>query len=962
MPNVTEIRCQQACNKLNNTGLPYGWDMNIYRGCQHGCVYCYALYSHDYISKKDYYDDLYVKVNIPEQLERQLNSPSWKREEIGIGGVTDSYQPIEAKYKLMPEILKVLIKYKNPCSISTKSDLILRDYDLIDELSRVAHVSVSASINIMDEEVRKKIEPGAKSAARRFNMLKEFSKTNAFTGVLQMPVIPYISDSRENIEELYANAADCNVDYLVRGVMYLKGKTRGVFFDFIRREYPELLEKLTFLYRNYELRGAYKSSLYLMMNELKSKYRLSGNYLNPTKKQKEEDKEEGDEYKQLSLFGEVESDKIQRSIQIPAKMPFSDDQSILSNFQKKKEAKWDLNPFVEVEIGQDEAGLDETDLEEAGQRETGQKETKGNGIEQSSVRQNQVEPIQQRKIQGETIQQRINSSRRETAEKEGNQTLQNKIKPAASQWSNGDEIQVAQIKIDLDQEKRESFHAPEGQPIEYIVDEKRALLYSMRQIARENMSFYTDQAKIFYEQGMFMKDVEDDYEGIAPFEAHFPYYQRMGVEQLRTYFTWRTKVREGRIDPIPVSYGFLYIYELLNQIGVDNPGEGLKRLLVFWQEFRKIDPILDKYMFQWLKDYHIYYPVSQTFSEFAAWQHLIMNYPTVFGYGSDEEVSFELFSGISKYKIQESIFYTEENKELIHKCFHYILESFRSAFEKENKCFEDVIFYSQASPLSWSPFRRALFYPAQEQSSRQVVISVREVYTCNEEGWQYRGVMLSEQGRRLLGYILREMESSLRNVTKFKHKLTANPEVCSERNLALLTEMGIEFPETIQELVKEFYRIFTHKEVKVDVGNLQEIRKQALQTQEKLIVPEEGIHQSRLLSFTENGNREETQTKLQVEGQEESQQDVENDPWSKLITSLTTTEQEALKLIIQGQPIHSFVVEKGIMLEVLIDDINQKAMDYVGDTLLEVDDTVTIYDEYKDYLKELSPGNPPNHL
>ena len=123
-----EITCASACNKLKRK-IPYGWDLNIYRGCEHECRYCYAMYSNEYLGSGDYFEEIYVKTNIAEQLEKELSSPNWKREVVNIGGVTDSYQPAESIYKQMPDILKLMIRYKTPCIISTKSDLILRDYD-----------------------------------------------------------------------------------------------------------------------------------------------------------------------------------------------------------------------------------------------------------------------------------------------------------------------------------------------------------------------------------------------------------------------------------------------------------------------------------------------------------------------------------------------------------------------------------------------------------------------------------------------------------------------------------------------------------------------------------------------------------------------------------------------------------------------------------------------------------------
>jgi DNA repair photolyase len=296
MANYKEITCSVACNKLKRK-MPYSWDLNIYRGCEHGCIYCYAMYSHQYLDSEQYFDDIYVKTNIVEQLEQQLSSRSWKREVVNIGGVTDSYQPIEAQYKIMPEILKLMIKYKTPCIISTKSDLILRDYNLIEELARITYVNVAATITCMDEEIRRKIESNGVDSLKRFAMLKEFSKTNASTGLHFMPIIPYITDTRENVDSLYAYARDSSVDYVLPGTLYLRGKTREVFFDFIKKEFPDLYEELTLLYKTGGADKEYKNKLYLMVNEIKAKYNLSGSYSKPMK-----EKLNQAENIQLSLF------------------------------------------------------------------------------------------------------------------------------------------------------------------------------------------------------------------------------------------------------------------------------------------------------------------------------------------------------------------------------------------------------------------------------------------------------------------------------------------------------------------------------------------------------------------------------------------------------------------------------------------------------------------------------------
>lgn len=274
---VREITCASAFRAVRGR-FPYRWDLNPYRGCGHRCQYCFALYSHQYLESDAFYDEIYVKTNIVEQLERQLSRPGWTREVVNIGGVTDSYQPVEARYKLMPEILRLFIKYRTPCIISTKSDLMLRDYDLIDELSRLTFVNIASTITTVDEAVRQRLEPGGAPSARRFALLREFSKTKAVTGVHVMPIVPYLTDGRGNLDELFACAAAARVGYALPGTLYLRGRTRQVFFDFIRRDYPQLYPQLHELFTRNGARAAYKNKLFPMVRELLRAHGLTTNY------------------------------------------------------------------------------------------------------------------------------------------------------------------------------------------------------------------------------------------------------------------------------------------------------------------------------------------------------------------------------------------------------------------------------------------------------------------------------------------------------------------------------------------------------------------------------------------------------------------------------------------------------------------------------------------------------------
>lgn len=280
--NAIETKCDSALNKLKRK-IPYGWDLNIYRGCEHGCKYCFAQYSHDYLNDSNYFGSVYVKTNIAERLERELKSKSWNREVINIGGVTDSYQPLEAKYELMPHILNLLIKYKTPAIISTKSDLILRDYDLIDELSRITYINIAATITTIDENIRTKIEPFGCETLKRFGVLREFRKTNASIGIHVMPIIPYLTDNHENLEEICNNAQKANVHYMLPGTLYLRGKTKSYFMNFIKDEFPQYYEKLSTLYKTGGAGKEYKDKLYQTIGSLRSKYNLQSSYTKPMK-------------------------------------------------------------------------------------------------------------------------------------------------------------------------------------------------------------------------------------------------------------------------------------------------------------------------------------------------------------------------------------------------------------------------------------------------------------------------------------------------------------------------------------------------------------------------------------------------------------------------------------------------------------------------------------------------------
>ncbi|UCE43356.1 MAG: radical SAM protein [Candidatus Aminicenantes bacterium] len=277
-----EITIKNALKKLRRKH-PYSWDLNIYRGCGHRCNYCYAQYSHRFLKSSNFFDDIFVKFNIADVLAKELQSEHWKGDIVNIGGVTDSYQPAEKTYRLMPDILKIMIEYKNPVIISTKSDLILRDFDLVDRLSGLNYVNVAATVTTLDLDTKRKIEPGAAPPLNRFDVLRQFRKTNASIGLHVMPILPFLTDGEDNLDKIFVLAAECLVDYVLTGTLYLRGPTREHFFRFLKAEFPDLHEKYRLLYRTGGADKRYKTKLYSKVSRLREKYGLSGSYSQPIK-------------------------------------------------------------------------------------------------------------------------------------------------------------------------------------------------------------------------------------------------------------------------------------------------------------------------------------------------------------------------------------------------------------------------------------------------------------------------------------------------------------------------------------------------------------------------------------------------------------------------------------------------------------------------------------------------------
>ncbi len=288
---------------FHSQGFPTHWDVNPYRGCTIGCRYCFAQYSHNYLGLDDFFKDILVKTNVSECLEKELRRKKWNREQVKIGGTTDLYQHIEKKYKLLPKIFDVIKKHRTPIFLQTKSTLILRDFEIIKELSKITEVDISTSISTFDESIRKVVEPGASPAIERIEMLAKFNGICRSTTLGFMPIIPYLSDTDVHLDTTFKHAKEYGIDNVVTSFLFLRGAVRPKFLSLIKVNFPEIFPSFSSLYETSTIDGSYSREIKRKLENLRSKYKLYGVY-SPVKVMEQP--------RQISLFDNIEAEEFNR--------------------------------------------------------------------------------------------------------------------------------------------------------------------------------------------------------------------------------------------------------------------------------------------------------------------------------------------------------------------------------------------------------------------------------------------------------------------------------------------------------------------------------------------------------------------------------------------------------------------------------------------------------------------------
>ena len=274
------------------------YGMNIYRGCQHACIYCDGR-TEKYQVEGEFGKQTTVKINAHDLLASELDTLFANHKNLsGLimigGGVGDSYQQIENDYKLTRQILEIIGKYKAPIHLLTKSTLVLRDMDIIKKINKHSKAILSMSFSSVDDQISKLFEPGVPPPSERLQALEKYKKEGLACGMYLMPTIPYITDTPQQIEKCFKEASKIGLDFLVyAGLTLKKGRQKQFFYDVLADHYPEFIDDYKDLYAEENSWGSpqrdYMKSYSQFLIQLSRKYMLPlrfpldlvSNYVNP---------------------------------------------------------------------------------------------------------------------------------------------------------------------------------------------------------------------------------------------------------------------------------------------------------------------------------------------------------------------------------------------------------------------------------------------------------------------------------------------------------------------------------------------------------------------------------------------------------------------------------------------------------------------------------------------------------
>jgi DNA repair photolyase len=272
-----EMPVRQILNRCDSPRVPFRWTINPYRGCEFGCVYCYARYTHDFLELRDPMDferKIFVKRVAAEVLARTLSRTPIGANAIAIGTATDPYQPAEQKYGLTRSMLEVLAQLPGlDLSITTKSSLIVRDLEWLKKINRRSKLSVNFSLITLDRKLQRILEPRAPRPGLRLRALFELARAGIRCNVLMMPMIPGLTDHPAAIESVIRGARHAGASGVRWRSLFLKPAAARRFIPFVKERFPHLAERIDMFYARAEyVAHAYDDRMGAIFDRIRARY------------------------------------------------------------------------------------------------------------------------------------------------------------------------------------------------------------------------------------------------------------------------------------------------------------------------------------------------------------------------------------------------------------------------------------------------------------------------------------------------------------------------------------------------------------------------------------------------------------------------------------------------------------------------------------------------------------------
>lgn len=499
-------------------------------------------------------------------------------------------------------------------------------------------------------------------------------------------------------------------------------------------------------------------------------------------------------------------------------------------------------------------------------------------------------------------------------------------------------------------------------------------------------SWYISDKRAFIEQAEFMKDFTDDFNEIIPFDVHYPAYDIMDDRQLRTYFTWRTEARKGNVKNVSMAYALCFTYELLNEIGTDSPESTMDKLIALWTDFRNFDSRLDNYMRNWTRDFYIVHnkEISVPFLIYRD------KFPVPY-----EDFDVELFSKLvtfkwdnlkaielfSTFKITEGQFYRSGNQKIIESCACFVFREISKYFKSQGTDIKKL-FTTKIRNEIYSFYRGAM---TSNVNCYDTVVELDgiEIFRYNGKRYCIESPDLSRYNS-VVGYILKLIEVNMRTQFGCKKNLQPpaikNVEKCFFDNKKKykwysvsgdLTDLSIwrrkmletmyddSFEQVIENAIKEYIKqadivikngkIDVIKPFEIDLSKLKKIEKDHIETAKKLILEDEPAKEDYKNIQTDiaaiNLQNHDMEKADEADDLETDEPDIALSGIERVMESLSDAARSLILCLVSNE-------KAGSNPELLVEEINEKAFEIIGDNLIEY--VLGEPEIYEDYIIEVN--------